>query len=153
MYFWNIDALLEDIKQGNFTDKEVIPYIILTLFLYNLGFELVYRFPMEESNYNLWDTIDAILSVVIPIAGTLYAYKMNGGAAGKDFANKYFSIGFVLGVRFWVYFVIPIVVLGIYWSVTFEDEEVQTTFVEIAVFYLWYILYFYQLGKYISETR
>jgi len=152
MYFWNIDALIEDIKQGNFTDKEVLPYIILTLFLYNLGFELVYRFPAEES-YNLWDTIDAILSVVIPIAGTLYAYKMNGGAAGKDFANKYFSIGFVLGVRFLVYFVVLVVVLGIYWSVAFEDEEVQTTFIEIVVFCLWYVLYFYQLGKYISETR
>ena len=153
MYFWNINALKEDIKQGDFTDKQVISYIVLSLFLYSIGLEFVYRFPIEESSYNLWDGIDSILSIVVPIAGTLYAYRMNGGAAGKDFANKYFSIGFVLGVRFLVYLVIMMIVLGIYWSIETQDEEVQTTVVDIAVFYLWYILYFYQLGKHISETN
>ena len=34
MYFWNINALKEEIKRGNFGDSKVIAYIVISLFLY-----------------------------------------------------------------------------------------------------------------------
>ena len=153
MYFWNINALKEDIKQGDFTDKQVISYIVLSLFLYSVGLEFAYLFPLTEPNYNIWDGIDSFLSIAVPVAGTLYAYKKNGGEVGKDFANKYFSIGFVLGIRFFVYLILPMVILTIYWSIDNRNEETETTFVEIFILYAWYILFYYQLGKHISETN
>ena len=118
-----------------------------------MGLEFAYLFPLTEPNYNLWDGIDSFLSIAVPVVGTVYAYKKNGGELGKDFANKYFSIGFVLGIRFLVYLILPMVILTIYWSIDNGNEETETTFVEIFILYTWYIYFYYQLGKHISETN
>lgn len=154
MYFWNIKALTEDIRQGDFSDKDVISYIVLSLLLYSISFEALNFFPVENQNYNFWDIMDSFLSIFVPVIGTLYAYKMNGGRLGKDFANKYFSIGFVVGVRFFVYFLIFMPLLIIYWSYAYPNEdEIPTTFVDVLIFFVWYILLYYQIGKYIQKTN
>lgn len=153
MYFWNINMLKEDIKSGNFGDKEAIVYIVISLALYSIGLELVSLFPLIE-NYNLWDYVNSFLSVLVPVLGTIYVYKKNGGAEGKDFANKYFSIGFVMGIRFLVYFIGVIVLLIIYWSYVFpNNEEMPTTFVEVLLFFIWYVALYFQIAKHIEEIR
>ena len=153
MYFWNINMLKEDIKSGNFGDKEAIVYIVISLALYSIGLELVSLLPMIE-NYNLWDYVNSFLSVLVPVLGTIYAYKKNGGDEGKDFANKYFSIGFVMGIRFLVYFIGVIVLLIIYWSYVFpNNEEMPTTFVEVLLFFIWYVALYFQIAKHIEEIR
>ena len=153
MYFWNIEALKEEIRGGHFSDKEAIPYIVLTLFLYTLVSELVYYFPAQDT-YNIWDGIDSFLIIVIPLFGIIYAYKKNGGGEGREFANKFFSIGFVLTIRFLVYFIVPMIAMIFYWSFVEQGEAVEeTTLFDVVVFHLWYILYYYRLGKHIEETH
>ncbi len=153
MYFWNIEALKDEIREGHFTDKQAIPYIVLTTFLYTLGMELVYYFPAQDS-HNIWDVIDSILSIVIPLFAIMYAYKKNGGGEGRDFANKFFSIGFVLSIRFLVYSIVLLIVMIVYWSYIDQgDKTEETTLFEVVIFHLWYILYYYRLGKHIEETH
>ncbi len=152
MYVWNIQALKDEIKSGNFGDKEAIPYIVVTIFLYELGFELMSRWGVVE-NYNVWDSVNTVLTIVITVLGTIYAYRQNGGSHGKDFANKFFAISFVMGIRFLVYSIGLIAVLILYWSYAYsDDEEIPTTFVEVGVYAMWYLLLYYRIGKHIEDT-
>ena len=153
MYFWNIEALKSDIKRGEFTDREAISYIVVSLFLYSLGTELIVLFPAEAA-HNVWDGVNSLLNIIIPVVGTLYAYKKNGGASGRDFANKYFSIGFVMGIRFLVYLIGVIFLLAIYWSFVVPDEvdTIPTTWVEALLFSGWYAMLYYKIGEHIGET-
>jgi len=153
MYFWDIESLKEDIRRGEFTDKELMPYIVLSVVLYILGTEFTAYFPYE--NINIWTYLLSILNILIPLGGTLYVYKKNGGAKGNNFASKYISIGLVVGFRFLVYLVLVIMLLIIYWYFSFgeQEEEMPTTFVEVALSSSWYVLLYYQIAKHTEETN
>ncbi|MFP4550478.1 MAG: hypothetical protein ACLFNT_06710, partial [Spirochaetales bacterium] len=56
--------------------------------------------PYEGTD--IWTYVLSFLKVIIPVAGTIYAYQRNGGRNGTGFAKKFFSIGFVIGIRFLV---------------------------------------------------
>lgn len=73
MYFWDIESLKEDIRRGEFADKELIPYILMSVALYAMGIEFAGYFPYEDSG--IWIYLLSILNILIPVGGTLYVYK------------------------------------------------------------------------------
>lgn len=151
MYFWKVESLKKDIVGGSFTDKELIPYVVLCAGLYALDIEVTGYLPYED--VNILTYVMSALNVLIPILGTIYAYKCNGGSNGENFASKYFSIGFVISIRFLVYSVPLIVLMIFYWEIMFgEQEELPTTFVEVILFSAWYALLYFRVAKHISET-
>lgn len=151
MYFWKVESLKEDMANGIFTDKELIPYIVLSAGLYAVVIEMIGYLPYED--INVWTYVLSILNVLIPIAGTIYAYKCNGGSNGTNFASKYFAIGFVVGIRFLVYLIPLMVLMTIYWVTVFGDqEELPTTIVEVVLFSFWYALLYFKMANHISDT-
>ncbi len=151
MYFWKVESLKKDIVEGSFTDKELIPYVVVYAGLYALGIEATGYMPYED--VNIWTYVLSILNVLIPIAGTIYAYQCNRGGNGENFASKYFSIGFVVGIRFLVYLIPLMAVMIVYWVVMFgEQEELPTTYVEVILFATWYALLYYKMAKHIGDT-
>jgi len=151
MYFWKIESLKNDIHNGSFTDKQLIPYVVLYAGLYAAAIEITGHLPYE--NVNIWTYVMSMLNILIPIAGTIYAYKMNGGGNGSNFASKYFSIGFVVGIRFLVYLIPMIVLMAAYWIYAFGDQEnLPTTFVEVFIFSSWFALLYIRMAKHIGDT-
>jgi len=149
MYFWKIESLKDDIKNNKFDDKALLPYIILTITLYTFGTEIIAYLPHEE--VNTWSYILSLMNILIPTLGTIYAYKKNGGANGTNFANKYFSINFVVGIRFLIYLIPMMIILIGYWEFTFpEEDNIPTTLFEVVVFSLWYILLYLNTAKHIG---
>ena len=98
MYFWKIESLKNDIVNEGLSDSKLLPYLVIYMALTVLIMEGVPYFPYES--YNDADLVMSLISIIAPIAGLIYAYKKNGGANGHSFASKYFSIGFVVGIRF-----------------------------------------------------
>ena len=151
MYFWKIESLKEDIANGSFTDKELIPYVVLYVCLYAVGIEIAAYSPYED--INIWTYVLSILNVVIPIVGTIYAYQKNGGGSGNNFASKYISIGFVVVVRFLVYLIPVMIFMIIYWTIKYGDQvELPTSIVEVIAFSSWYALIYFRVGKHIGDT-
>jgi len=151
MYFWKIESLKKDIVGGSFTDKELIPYVVLFTGLYSIGIEITGYLPYED--INIWTYVMSAMNVLIPVIGTIYAYLRNGGSIGENFASKYFSIGFVISIRFLVYLIPLVVVMIIYWEIMFgEQEELPTTFIEVILFSAWYVLLYYRMAKHIGDT-
>jgi hypothetical protein len=99
MYFWDIDALKEDLSNNEVNEEHKFIYAFIYIIIASVNYE---AHPYYSLNVmNLWNIIAAVSSVIIVTVGTLYAYKVNGGNAGEDFLGRYFSIGFAATRSSW----------------------------------------------------
>jgi len=154
VYFWNIHALKEDIKNGKLSqDTKIFPYFMMYIFLTTVAIEVTPLFPQE--NLNNCDILMAILNILITILGTFYLYRSNGGANGEDFLIKYFSIIFVITIRYLIYLLLPLmIILSFYWQYTFADSQtIPTTYVEIILTSIWLIVLYYRTAYHIRDTN
>ena len=77
MYFVRYQPLKEKLKERSLSDREALPYLVLDVFLIAVVC-LVYT--MAE--FNEFDIIAGVLSIIFGVGGVLYAYKQNGGKTG-----------------------------------------------------------------------
>jgi hypothetical protein len=151
MYFWNIESLKKQLKEPGLTEKQIFVYILIYVAMEAVGMELMSYLPGEDPG--LWGYVASALNIAIAVAGTIYAFRANGGATGEHFAARYFSIGFVATIRFLV-LLIPIMGgMMVFWAASWESEGiVETTPVEVAVFSAWYAALYLYMGKHIRQT-
>ena len=107
MYFWNLGRLKQDLASRGLTAAESFRYLVVFLVLASLP--VLFDPP---DHYNRWKVIAAALNLLIVLAGTRHIYSCNGGAEGRDFLQRYMSLGWVCGVRYLVMFVIPVSIVG-----------------------------------------
>jgi len=156
MYFWKINELKKQIMEQGLSEAQVFYYILLFVGFSIVGVELVGYFPYEAPNG--WSYLQSGLNFIIPIAGTIAAYHVNGGANGKTFAAKYFSISFVVLIRFLVYLIPFMVVLFIYygisidWSSLEDDEALQTEWFEVVLLAVWSAALYGAVVKHIRDV-
>ncbi|USH04542.1 hypothetical protein K6Q96_22730 [Grimontia kaedaensis] len=152
MYFWNIEALKNNIKQGVFSEKDRFSYVLIYIVLGLFGTSFGAYFPMESSN--LWDKVDDFGLLVITIVGTFFAYKANGGDKGTDFLGRYFSINFVVSLRLLPWLIPMLVGLGIYYSYAFPlEEDIVTTPFEVILFQAWIALIYIRMCKHMGDLN
>ena len=152
MYFWKIEALKEDIKKDQFTEKDRFVYGLIYIVLCAAGMEAMMRLPIESPN--IWDAIGSLGNILIPLIGTIFVYRSNGGAIGRDFLGRYFSIGFVVSIRFLVLLVPVSAALVAYYIYAFPGEEpIVSTPADILPFTVWYGLLFWRISKHVSDIK
>lgn len=151
MYFWKINELKNDITTGNFGEKDRFIYAFICIALGSLGMEAMMCMPVE--NPNIWDIIGSIGNIVIPVAGTFFAYKINGANKGTDFLGRFFSISFVVSIRFLVLLLPIFVVLLFYYIKTFPEEEIVSTPIDVIPFQLWLIFLYVRVCKHIGDIK
>ncbi|MEE9337564.1 MAG: hypothetical protein V3U87_05750 [Methylococcaceae bacterium] len=152
MYFWKIEVLKEDIKNGLFTEKDRFIYGLIYIVLCAAGMEAMMRMPIESPN--IWDTIGSLGNIAIPLIGTIFVYRSNGGKTGKDFLGRYFSIGFVVSIRFLVLLIPMFAALVAYYIYAFPDEEIiVSTPADKLPFIIWYALLFWRINKHVSDVK
>jgi hypothetical protein len=140
MYFWKIDRLKAELATGPMNSRAAIPYLLVTLAIY----ELIYLLePMAREDE--WDYATDIAGVVALVAGTIYVYFQNGAAEGRDFLSRYFALGWVYGVRFFVcaiplYIVLTFLIQGIMPEAEYSEIESRWFFhssVALQAFFYW----------------
>ncbi len=96
MYFWNITKLKEEIRGGGPSENECFKYLLA----FGIFFALLSSAPtsLEKREPALF-FLSAFAMIGIVIAAVTYCYKMNGGAAGRDFLKRFLSIAWVVGWR------------------------------------------------------
>ena len=152
MYFWNIEALKKDIVKDRLTEKERFVYVLIYLVLTAVGFEYLQQVDTELAN--IWDSIEAIADVLIVLIGTYCAYRANGGENGQDFLGRYFSIGFVVSIRFFVYLIPIVILLSIYFVLSFPDSEViETTPLEVSVLLAWNCCLYANIVRHLKAVK
>ncbi len=109
MYLWKIEELKQRLKSNDLSEKEQFYYALAYILACSIGMEAYVWVPYE--NANIWDNTQAISNILIAFLGTIYAYKLNGASSGRDFLQRYFSIGFVVALKF------AIIVFGILFAI------------------------------------
>ena len=152
MYFWKIDSLKEDIRNGQLPERDKFIYAFIYIILTAVGLEALSWVPIE--NGNSWDILNSISNVLIVTVGTFYAYQANGAAKGFDFLGRYFSISFVVTIRFLALLILMLVPVTIYYIYFFgDDEEIPSTAFDTIPYLIWYAALYWRICKYISDVK
>lgn len=159
MYIWNVNALIEDMKEGKLSQKEqfkyAIAYSILMLFasdpLVHAGHE-----------YSYIDSIQSLIMLVVSVLGIYFCYCENKKADDRDFLLRFFTIGLPITVRC-IAIIFPLaLILGVVDGFTSSEAllessstttsiyQVVFTSILIAGFYFYYQSKFRLFG--VSKT-
>lgn len=98
MYFWKIKKLRDQLIEQGLGQRAVFIYIFLSSLIYIAIIEFAFLLPTEGAT-RAADFISPLLAVAVVAVGTYLCYRANGGGAGREFAERFFSIGFVTGLR------------------------------------------------------
>ena len=150
MYFIKLTELKRDLIQDKLGQSGLLKYLLVYVVLTSLIMELGYYFPYEDSSK--LDHLSSFLTVTFVAVGTYLAYLANGGASGQQFAERYFSIGFVVSIRFLI-FLIPItfiIVMLMTNSPTAENNE--TTWYEFIALTAWEALLYWRIIYHINDV-
>lgn len=120
VHIWSLKRLKADLLDPGHTDRQALPYLIIVLTCVSASFVAVPR-------HNVWSVAYGVAIVGSIIVGTLLAYVCNGGAGGRDFLSRFFSVTVVCGVRWVLMFVVPltflaVVIPGTPWELSFPGE-------------------------------
>lgn len=136
MHYWKIDNLKDEIRQGELKEKDRFLYALIYITLSAIAVEAMELMPTE--NRNVWDAINSLSNIVIVTLGTIFAFKANGGSKGIDFLGRYFSISFVVAIRFLVILIPVIIVLLAYYSFAVtKDPNLNSTAYDTIPFIIW----------------
>lgn len=150
MYFWKIEKLKEDIRNNSLTESERFKYAIVTFTVLAMSTEA----RLDSENLNVWDDISSISNILIVVIGTIFAYRANFASKGSDFLGKYFSIWFVVSIRFLVYLLPVISGVLIYQFYTFGlEEDVQLTAVTTIPFILWNAIFYWRVCFHMKQVN
>jgi hypothetical protein len=99
MYFWRIEKLKRRMAARPLSEREVLPYLVVFV---ALSTAVVY---IPQATRNVWDGLGAVWSVLLAVVGSIYIYRQNGGPGGQHFLQRYFAVGWVVGLRWLVVFI------------------------------------------------
>jgi hypothetical protein len=114
MDFISYQPLKEKLRNRTFTDRQALPYFILSSVL---------SVPVPTSGTaNSLDWVLTGCGVLITALGLLYAYRKNGGSDGVDFIKKFFVLGWIALVR-WTLAFIPLCVILVIAVIAIADTN------------------------------
>lgn len=142
MYFWNVEKLKEDLKKQTVAEGEFFKYLFATVVLYCLGLMLPYT-------ADIWYKLSTLLMTIITASGLYYVFKCNGGKNGKNFLEKYTSLGWVVSVRWSVLVALPSIIISL---IILGVIGPSLYVIEGFLIDLVYVSYFWMLGKHIKDT-
>ena len=119
MYFWRIEKLKTEMAARPLSEREALPYLVVFV---ALSSAVAY---IPQTTHNLWDGLGGVWSVLLAAVGTIYIYRQNGGAGGQHFLQRYFAVGWVVVVRWFV--VLILVAVAFYGTLAAVGADTEST--------------------------
>jgi hypothetical protein len=146
MYYWRIDSLKRELATKVFTDERVLPYFFW------LGGITTAIISLPAAEANRWDVTNSFVSVILFLAGSWYAFLCNGASSGTQFFARYFTLAWVLSVRFAVMSAVPFIAVIVLFS---SPDSMDSTPGSAAVSVVVECLYYWRLCvhmRYVAST-
>jgi hypothetical protein len=145
MYFLNIDALAQKLKDGSLTQSQRMKYLLVTVIVYAIVTEISFLFAEPVTNLQI---IQSVLIVGSTVGGTYYCYLVNRNGDNRDFIDRFICIGWVASVRviilFFIAYFIYILAGYAFAGEAFEQFLETTSYTDVS-FTLAMCLYCYWL--------
>lgn len=110
-FLWNIKKLKEELIHNGLSQKSLFIYILIYMLIAQFFSETTF-FPSLEQTAKPTDYIQGTIDLLVVGLGTYLCFRVNGASAGSHFAERYFSISFVVGLRFLVLLVPALFLFG-----------------------------------------
>ncbi len=133
MYFWNINALVKDLREDKVSEKEKLKYY---LFISILGVALPHSIDLFT-----------ILDIGVLIIGTYLCYEVNSKGDNRYFIDRMICLGVPLSLRFILPFFVLILTIGIIFHNANNIELILNIF---GIFSL--IIYYMFLRYYLAKV-
>ena len=133
MYFWNIKALEEDLRQGKVTPNEKIKYLFAFIVMYGFLKELIIRVrPQYYGDYSadplgsfmmqwvsmqvfsVWTILrngELLLRWLFILGGVIFCYQANRKGDNKEFIDRFVCLSLPVSIRFFA-MLLPIILIG-----------------------------------------
>ena len=145
LLFWRIEALKAELAAGPQSDRQVLPYLILSSVL----LAAVGLVPLTD--INKWDVVGGCWSALLAVMGTLYVYRQNGAEHGQQLLARYLAIGWVVGIRcLAVVLLLTVVIIGV-WELLSEVPE-TTTWQACLLIAVVETAFYWRVGHHIAEV-
>lgn len=153
MYFWKINKLKEEIHAGSVNEFSYLLYLLVPMVLEYFLFD-IYDLWSGPKEYDFWEQSSSVISAAVLIIGLLAMFYLNGGKSGNNFITKYFSIGFVGGIRY-VVFTLPIVIAYLMYITFNVDPATGPSLkrIDVVVIFIWNCCLQCYIGKHIYDVR
>lgn len=145
MYFVKYGPLKEKLSNRSLRDDEALPYLILESVVLT-----IFSLDISSDGLDAFEMATVCLSVIIVIGGLYHVYEQNGGREGYDFVQKYFILGWIVGVRIFLAF-IPVFIVS--FVVAVNLSRAGGNLLGVILFAIYDIVYFQRLGRHIRDTR
>lgn len=96
MYIWNVNALIEELKEGKLSQKEQFKYAMAYSVLMLLASDPLVHAGQE---YSYIDSIQSLIMLLVSVLGIYFCYCANKKSDDKDFLLRFFTIGLPITVR------------------------------------------------------
>lgn len=155
MYFWKIDSLVRDLQSRSLEQSERAKYLIawisVTAFVLEASFYLTEPLPATYLQLGFSAAV-----ILISAAGTYYCYQVNRRADDRDFLARFISLGWVVGIRLGVFFLIVYTIYVIagysFMGERFDEFLAPSSIVEILITLVLSVLFYLLVARYIEKT-
>lgn len=131
MYIWNVNALIEDLKDEKISQKEQFKYVIAYSVLMLFASDPVVHAGHE---YSYIDSIQSLLLLLVSVLGIYFCYCANRKADDKDFLLRFFTIGLPITVRC-IAIIFPIaIVAGFIEGLTSSEASLESVGTTTSIF-------------------
>ena len=144
MYFVQYGPLKEKLSNRSLRDDEALPYLILESVVLT-----IFSLDISSDGLDAFEMATVGLSVIIVIGGLYHVYEQNGGREGYDFVQKYFILGWIVGVRIFLAF-IPVFIVS--FVVAVNLSRAGGDLLGVILYAIYDIVYFQRLGRHIRDT-
>lgn len=137
IYFFDLHKLKLEIKKQSLEEYSLFRYLLGTIILQQFVFILFVMYPYSPLY------AEVIVSMII-IFGTYQVYIANGGAKGKNFLERYTSIGFILGNIFFIlstllfYIILPVLFSNMYMYI--DITVIDGLYILSYIIFFWFFV-------------
>ena len=150
MRFLAINRLKSELRSGSLSDHDAFFYFFAVLIVETLIISSTFAFPGKDE-FSWLDMADVLAPTFIVTAATYILYLTNGGKNGEHFFLRYFSILWVVGVRFTFLIPILLIVWIRYFSLT--DGESVYDWGTFALHNMFHIFFYWRVWVHMREVQ
>jgi hypothetical protein len=138
MYFWKVKPLVEDLKNGQVTQRQKMYYYLANAFFV---FMAIYVCGMVASTPNVFTAIEMLLGLLLTIGGVLWCYEANRQGDDAEFIDRMVCLSWPITMRLLVVIIVTYVIYAMLFLG--ENGAEGTTIVDVIITTI-YTAYYYK---------
>ena len=152
MRFLSINRLKKELCTDSLSEHDAFVYFFAALIVETFLVHSLFTFS-DAMEFAPLDIANALTPTFIVVAATWILYLANGGKGGHHFFLRYFSILWVVGVRFLLFSSILLVVWLRYFVFTDSDSDFAYEWVTFVVSNILHIFFYWRVWMHMREVQ